>query len=646
MPHVEYGDYGKSAGTIFSGDVKFEYDYPEGLDLRPGSKLHEYIKQEVLIRVRESRQQMEKRFSSWNEVDETLTAYIKLSDYERTIKDKASTTPSTKRPLSVVFPYSYAIMETVLTYLVLAFMQDPIFRYEGVSPEDTIGAILLEKIIDLHCNKTKVALALHTMNRDGVAYGIGAVAPMWRQRWGVRTSRIRTENMFGPDYERIEEEDLLFEGNSLENIDPYLYLPDPNVPVDKIQDGSFVGWIDIDNYNGLLDEERADQDVFNVRYLKGLIGKHSQFAEKQSKRQEFIGGHRLEKTPVSERIDVINMYVNLVPEDWKIGDSEYPEKWLFSLASDDIVIRAKPLGLNHNLYPITVAAPEYDGYSSTPISRLEILKGMQGVLDWLFNSHIANVRKAINDMLVVDPYLVNINDLKDPEPGKLIRMRRPAWGRGVKDAVVQLQVNDITQRNIQDSAFIIQWMGKMGGADESMMGAQRTGGPERKTGKEFQGTRTGAISRMERIARIIGLQAMQDIGYMFASHTQQLMSRETYIKATGRWQEDLMKEFQPRDKRVKVDPMDLLVDYDVMVRDGSIPGGNFSEAWVQFFDVLASHPEILQKIDIFRVFTHIARNMGAKNVHEFERLEQQVVPDEQVADQAKRGNLVPIRGAM
>jgi len=589
---------------------------------------------------------MEKRFSSWNEVDETLTAYVKLSDYEKDIKAKATKTPSTKRPLSIVFPYSYAIMETVLTYLVMAFMQDPILRYEGVSPEDTIGAILLEKVIDLQCNKTKVALNLHTMNRDGLAYGIGPVAPMWRQRWGTRTSKMATGAMFGPEFERVEEEDLLFEGNALENIDPYLYLPDPNVPVDRIQDGAFVGWIDIDNYYGLLDEERSDADVFNVKYVQHLVGKHSQFADKQSKRQDFIGGHRLERTEVSKRVDVINMYINLVPKEWKLGDREYPEKWLFSLASDDVVVRAKPLGLNHNMYPITVAAPEYDGYSSTPISRLEILKGMQGVLDWLFNSHIANVRKAINDMLVVDPYLVNINDLKDPEPGKLIRMRRPAWGRGVKDAVVQLSVSDITQRNIQDSAFIIQWMGKMGASDESMMGAQRTGGPERKTSKEFQGTRASAVSRMERIARIIGLQAMQDIGYMFASHTQQLMSRETHIKATGRWQEELMREFQPRDKRVKVDPMDLLIDYDVMVRDGSIPGGNFSEGWIQMFDVLASHPEVTQKIDVFRVFTHIARNMGAKNVHEFERLEQQVVPDEEVAAQAKRGNLVPIGGAM
>jgi hypothetical protein len=239
-----------------------------------------------------------------------------------------------------------------------------------------------------------------------------------------------------------------------------------------------------------------------------------------------------------------------------------------------------------------------------------------------------------------------MNDLKDPQPGKLIRMRRPGWGKGVKDSVMQLGVTDVTQGNISDTAFIVQWMQKIGGADESMSGALRQGGPERLTGKEFQGTRMSAVSRMERLARIIGLQAMQDIGYMFASHAQQLMSRETFVKATGRWQEDLIREYGPNARKIKVDPTDILVEYDLLVRDGSIPGGNFSEAWVRFFNVIASHPEIQQKIDVFRVFLHIARNMGAKNVHEFERVEAKTVPEEEALREAERGNIVPIREAL
>ena len=146
-------------------------------------------------------------------------------------------------------------------------------------------------------------------------------------------------------------------------------------------------------------------------------------------------------------------------------------------------------------------------------------------------------------MIIVDPFLVNIKDLESPEPGKIIRTRRPAWGRGVKDAVQQLAISDITRGNIADSGWIVQWMQKISGADDSMMGSLRQGGPERLTGAEFKGTRTGAVSRLERVARVIGMQAMQDIGYFFASHCQQLMQDEVYVKVTGDWQDVLIKEY-------------------------------------------------------------------------------------------------------
>ena len=279
-------------------------------------------------------------------------------------------------------------------------------------------------------------------------------------------------------------------------------------------------------------------------------------------------------------------------------------------------------------------------------TKTEVLNGLQGTLDWLFNSHIANVRKAINDVLVVDPYLVNINDLKDPKPGKLIRMRRPAWGRGVGDAVQQLNINDITRGNIADSAWIIQAMQKMGAADDPAMGALRQGGPERLTKGEFQGTMAGAASRLGRIARVIGLQAMQDLGYMFASHVQQLMSQDLYVTTTGRWQEVISQQFGPNAQRMKVSPFDVLVDYDVVVKDGSVPGGNFSDVWVQMFNVLASHPELQQTFDIGRIFKYIATNMGAKNVDEFLRAKPQMMPDEQVQQQTQAGNIVPLQEAM
>ena len=293
------------------------------------------------------------------------------------------------------------------------------------------------------------------------------------------------------------------------------------------------------------------------------------------------------------------------------------------------------------MYPVGISAPDFDGYSVTPISRLERLYGLQEIVDWLLNTHVANVRKAINDMFVYDPYLINSNDLKNPGPGKLIRTRRPAWGRGVKDSVMQLEVNDVTRGHVADASIIREAMDKIGGTDSATMGSLRSGGPERLTGKEFEGTQRGAYTRLERIARIVGVQAMQDIGYMFAYHTQQFMSQELYVTTTGRWQETLMREYQIGDKKqMKVSPYDLLISYDVKVRDGSVPGGNFSGVWMKMFEILASHPELQQQFDLVRIFKHIARNNGAKNIEEFTRV--QMGSNEQVAGQAEAGNVVPI----
>jgi hypothetical protein len=179
-----------------------------------------------------------------------------------------------------------------------------------------------------------------------------------------------------------------------------------------------------------------------------------------------------------------------------------------------------------------------------------------------------------------------------------------------------------------------------------MMGSLRQGGPERLTKGEFQGTQAGAGARLGRIAKVIGLQAMQDLGYMFASHVQQLMTQELYTTTTGQWQETINKHYGENVQRMKVTPFDVLIDYDVLVRDGSVPGGNFSDTWMQMFQTIAQNPELQQTFDIGRIFKYIATNMGAKNVDDFVKVKPQMMPDQQVQQQAQAGNIVPMQEAI
>ena len=622
-----------------------DYDYPDGLDLSPKSKLHKKIKDKIIRMANASGMAISERFASWNKMDNTLNCKIELDQEEKDvqIEDK-------RKPVSIIYPHTSAILDSLLSYLCAAFFQQPMFRYEGVSPEDTIGAIMMEKVIDVHTNKSKVALNLHTQFRDGLTYGFGVVAPVWDKVYGYKTIKKpygfidKLANIFKATegFYKDQEEAILFEGNKLVNIDPYLCLPDPNVSIHEFQDGEFFGWVDSSNYMDLLSEEKNNEDYFNVKYLRGVQNKTTSIYGKD-KSGRSRGESISVDTTVTKPVDVIYMYVKLIPRDWKLGKSEYPEKWMFALAADEVLIMAKPIGLDHDKFPVSICAPDFDGYSSSPISRLETLEGLQHVLNWLFNTHISNVRKAINDMFVADPFSININDLKNPRSGKIIRTRRPVWGRGVKDMVQQLVVNDVTRQNIADSGHVINAMEKVGGADSSQMGALRQGGPERLTGAEFKGTERGGFSRLERVARIIGLQSMQDLGYFFASHTQQFMEEELYLKTTGRWQETLMQEFSAQVKggRMKVSPFDVLVDYDLLVRDGSIPGNNYSDVWMKMFEVLTKDPELRQQFEIGRIFKHIARNNGAKNVDEFVKIK--VQPDEQVQQQEQAGNVVPMQ---
>ncbi len=619
----------------------YPYDYPEGMDLKPGSRLHTKLVAMVMRRARDSRDKIKHKYDDWQKIDKSLTAFIP----DNTLDSEGRIDSGTP----VVIPVSYATLETLLTYLTSAFLQKPIFKYVGQGPEDRIGAMLLEKIIDNQCMRNKVGLSLHTMFRDSLVYGIGAVSPVWKSHYGYKVTKRETgffskiSGVFeGTGVERSKVKSLIYEGNALQNIDPYMLLPDPNVPMHEVQGGEFIGWVDRDNYITLLEQEKAeDSDLFNVRYLRHLDGKSTLIYD--TTHDSISDKYDARPANSTHPVDVIYMYINLVPKEWGLGSSEYPEKWLFVLAGDEIIISAKPLGLNHDMFPVSITAPDYDGYSTNPVSRMEIVAPLQETMDWLFSSHMANVRKSINDMLVVDPSMINVNDLMTPQPGKIIRTRRSSWGRGVGGAVEQLKVSDITKTNMQDSQYLSDMINRITAASDSLQGMTYNKG-EAKSAAEVSQSRQGALSRLEKMAKVISMQALQDVAYMFASHTQQLMQEETYVRVMGQWENDLRAVYGANDT-VKVSPLDLVVDYDIVPYDGSLPGGEPADLWINLFQIMSNQPEVAQQFDMTKIFKHIAYQLGAKNIEQFvQQNPMQVMPDEQVQQQAQAGNLVPVGG--
>ena len=642
---------------IKSLEDKPEYTYPDSFDLSPGSKLTKTILAIVNDRARASHEVMSPRYSQWNNIERLLTVYVKPEVIADSKAKKEKTYP-------VIIPLSYATLETLLTYMTAAFLQEPYIRYKGTGDEDVPGALLMQKVVHTNNVRHKAALAFHTMWRDALAFGIGPISIGWQEHYAFNRRISKTRRLLGfgiPFKGRVRASrkfEKVFEGNRIYNIDPYKYYPDPAVAVHEIQDGSFWGWREFRTWQSLVAEEsEVSSNLVNAYYTKGLVGQRfysfnlDKTGEDSDNRISKKKGDKTLFGTKNNDVDILWMYVDLVPNDYEDfpngKDPRKLERWLFGVAGGKIIISAEKHELDHNMFPGAVAAPEYDGYSISPISKLESIQGMQETVDFLFRSHITNVRKAVNDMFVVDPSLINIFDVAKPEPGKIIRLRRNAWGKGIKDAAIsQLDVKDVTNRNIPDAMQLMDIARASVGTTDIVQGIMRSGG-ERRSATEARGVRSAALSRLEYLARKISAQTTFDIGYIMAKNVQQFMSQEVYVEIAGSLEEQLFAEYKIDSKRgrTRVRPHDLYIDVDIEPHDGTIPGNEPADLWIQLMQVGLANPAIAQRLDFIRIFKHVARQLGARNVDDFIlKAEPEIQGNEKVMQQVQNGDLVPLEG--
>lgn len=616
--------------------ISVSYRYPNKLNLRPDQDLHKKLVDMVMQRAFRAHDALSDRHEIWEKILKNLTVYIEKDSYEKQVKQKDS-----RKPVSLVIPTSYALRETLMTNLTGNFLSSPpYFRYQGRGPEDTVGAILLEMAIGNQSIKQNHALSLMTQWSDAITYGFGVIVPEWRVDRGRRSVMVSEISDMDPDGifdRRMNEDSILFEGHKLCNVNPYRYLPDPTVPIHDPNAGEYVGFIRRTNMISLVRGEDNDE-YFNVKYLKHYIGREGAGISYLYDDTESAERHGPKPKPYdqgeSRPIDVISMYIDLIPEEWGIGKKDIPEKWRFDVAADGILINAGPLNLNHNKFPVSVCAPDSDGYAGAPLSKMEVVNGLQESLSWLWNSHITNIRKSLNNMLIIDPKVINAKSLANPEAGLLGFTRQSVWGKArIADYIHQLKVEDVTRGNVADMA-VVQGMIERAVTSDQMMGVLPSRG-ERISANEAQGARLAGLSRLEYMAMTIAFQSLHGLADMLASQTQQFISEDVYQKAIGRWGEALIDEFgiQNIDPNVLIHPADIMVEYDIEPADPVSGNGEFVSESVQLFQIIASNPMLSQKFDMVRILKSIARKMGFKNLKDFEavNVNTQIMNQQQIA---------------
>jgi len=638
----------------------FKYTYPFGKSLKPGTKLHDSLRDKLLYRAQRSREHMQRRYPAWREIDKMCTAYIQPDARELKEQDADDRTP-----VALVLPLLYSVRETLLTYVVMTMLDDPMFKLRGTGPEDTLGALVLQEVLASQCRYFAAPLKMYYTYQDSLTYGTGYAYPRWVREIGKRTVS-RTYNAYSPDQAGIEAllygvtpastpyhetvTDVVFEGNQIETIDPYLALPDPNVASYEANRGEFFGWIERTNLFAMLADEAESGGYFNVKYLKGLDGTSALMTQPNDARNKYSIGGRLFQDTIASAVDNLHIFVRLIPADWELTSSQKPELWAFTLSGDSIITRANKVEFDHARIPIVSCSPDSDGYSSSPLSRLELVFPAQHAINWYINSHIAVVKKISNGTVVVDSSRVEMATLKRKGFGKVIELKRTSWGTNVKDAVFQFQEHDPTSTHMSDALLLMDLVNRVTGAVDQMQGVARRNSGD-VSAQEAANVHSGALSRLQTMAFRLFYQNHAPLGRMMISHTQQFSQMEKHVRlAAGLMPEELLQIYGDS---IRVDksgaayawttPDTLRVPYDLAIGDSTNPPATNLQTMTTLYQAALANPETVQKLDLVRVFLELARVAGFKNASEFRRIQPQLAQGEQIQDQVDRGNLIPLQ---
>lgn len=595
----------------------------ETIDLKVGSKLHERIRKAVEARYNLSAEHMRDHHENWREAEKQYTAYVMKSN-EDSVRD-SERDRGVPQYTTIVIPYSYAMLMAAHTYWTSVFLsRNPVFQFQPRHGNVPGNSQAVEAFIDYQVSVGGMTPALFMWLLDVGKYGIGAVCVDWEEE-KVRTSKIEmVRDLSGRSKKmKITEEVTAYVGNKLHNVAPYHFFPDPRVSFINMQEGEFCGVFYRVGWNKVVEME-AEGYFTNVEELRdrrhgtghGGINRVSYTDIGAPDAPKLADEHYAMAAEVDVldigHQDFIEMTIELIPKDWGLGSEELPEKWTFTVTEDmEIVVSAAPMGAYHNKFPVFLLLYEPEAYTLAARGLLDTVSGLQDTLDWLFNSHIFNVRRALNDLFIVDPSKVSMSDVMDPLPGGIWRLKPIAYGTDPRLAAHQFVVNDVTRQHLTDAEVVTQMMQRTVGVNDPLMGLVEAGG--RRSATEVR-TNTGlSVNRLRTNSELFSATGWTLLAQVMLQNSQQYYEIEQQLKIAG----DMLEV--GGEAWVQVGPESIQGFFDYVPVDGTLPVDRMAEAnlWRQLLVDIAQNPQIAAGYDIAKIFGWVAKLGGLKNVSQF-----------------------------
>jgi hypothetical protein len=615
-----------------------------------GSDMERKILSEIKSRVQDHERNIGTKLAKWRDAENKVLAF--LPEREVDAERRAARDGGLPQYTTIQIPYSYAVLMAAHTYQTSVFMgRNPTLQLQGRHGETEHQIQASEALLDYQVTAGGLLVPLYTWLYDALKYGFGVLGCYWNNRIETFSQIIQMPKLdeFGyptgqMDSQVVSQQFRRYSGNTVYNIQPQYFIWDSRFPARDFQKGEFCGRRIKLTWNEIVRGQKSGQYMNVDKIRTGQSGNwHSSDSGAPAlERPEVYSPTQvwpaMNETPLQPRmVDGFEMVIEIIPKNWRLSQSDWPEKWVFTCTADyNTLIGCEPLGHLHCSYPYVVIPIEPEGYGLTTRGLPEILDPVQNTIDWLLNSHFYNVRASLNNMFIVDPSRIIVKDLANPLPGKMVRLKPEAYGTDTRLPVSQLQVQDLTQNNMADIPAMFGIGERTAGVNDQIMGMLSTGG--RKTATEVRTSTSFGVNRLKTIAEFISAAGFSPLTQLLVQNSQQFYDMEMKLKISG----DL--GIMAGEKFLTVNPEMIAGFYDFVPVDGTAPIDRFAQVsmWKELMGLLVQNQQIGMQYDLGRIFQWIAQLAGLRNITQFKL---QLMPDEVLALQAQQGNSVPLTGS-
>lgn len=616
-----------------------------------GTELHQKLISLIRRRMRAAEEGLSNRWEAWRRSERTYRLYVnpdELQGPQQAVTDNAELLYT--YPSSIVVPLSYSMVQTLVSFWVTLFTTNKPYLQVGYRDAMSKGAAKAQELLlTYQLDWNGFVPVLYNWFLDACRYGVGVISNSWDivQKMQTVRSKMLLPGPMGPiEVPNIEKRPVLeYEGNVVENIDPFAWRNDHRWPVARFQRGTFCGE---ELWRSMMElKARQAQGIYqNVNEIPRYSQEH--FKENTSDRDRIVQinnryGMKWED-PSDGMVLVEQLQMDVIPSEYGLSDSQDVERWVFTVANKAVVMRADPFDFDHGDFTFCAIESSPDIHALANPGIMEVMEPVSQHVTWFVNTMIENARKSLNDRLVVDPAIVNMDDLMNPSAGKVIRINREYWGmpNAISSGVKQLQVDDIAKGNMDHVGFLINLLERISAATETMQGQVEQ---EERTATEISSASQMGSARLRTLAKLFSAQGLAPLARQMVQNNMQLLSERQYFSIIG----DLEMALQGMPlaiggQGVEIAPEDIQGLFSFPVSDASMPLDpvRFARTWVQIMQMSASHPMLQMSVNHLAVWAEMVKSMGIPDPSRLLMPQQmQMMGQPQIDQQVQQGNLVP-----